>query len=141
MNWPYIKKELQILKLYDFSIKLNTLSNYWFSDSSKENRPPAEIMQLQRSTFLSGIYGTKAAKRLKQMDNIQVEKGNWQKFKYIFKRLFINRQELEHSYPLLKQYPALLPVFWIHRLIDAALHKKSTIKNEIELFQEKSKDN
>lgn len=141
MNWPYIRQELKTLKLYDFSIKIETLSQHWFASSNKTNYPALEVMQLQRSIFLSGVYGTKVAKRLKQMDSIQVEKGNLQKIKYILKRLFISRQELAPSHPILKRYSVLLPFFWILRLGEAVLYKKSVIKNELELFKEKTKDN
>lgn len=141
MNWHYIKKELQQLKLYGFSVKVESLSTLWFSDSEQKYRPSTEILRLQRNTFFSGIYGTKEAKMLIEMDNLQIEKGWGNKLNYIFKRLFVNRQELIYTYPSLKQHPLLLPFVWLHRFGNAVLHKKSSIKKEIELFQTKSKDN
>ena len=75
------------------------------------------------------------------MDKLQVEKGNLQKIKYLFKRVFISKKQLERPYPLLKKYPALLPIIWIYRLVNTILHEKSTVQKEIELFKIRSKDN
>lgn len=142
MDWYYIKQELKKLDLYDFSNTVEALSKYWFSDCDREKWIRVNgVAALEKNTLFSGTYGSKFAKRITEMDKLQVEKGNLQKIKYLFKRVFISKKQLERPYPLLKKYPALLPIIWIYRLVNTILHEKSTVQKEIELFKIRSKDN
>lgn len=141
MNWTYIKNELQQLGLYDFSVKIESLSDYWFSDTCFRNEVPDmenELKEMQLNIFLSGVYGSKEFKKLETMNNIHIEHGTLPKIKYILKRMFMNKKALAHSYPLLNKYPFLLPFFWLHRFGHAIFLKQSAIRRELELFKMKS---
>lgn len=139
MNWSYIRQELQKLDLSNFSMQMEALSQYWFSESDKtQNTVIKNISKLQRRMFFSGAYGSDMSRRFNKMDVSQVEKGILHKIVYLFRRLF-DKQALEYLYPTVNKYPALLPFFWFCRLWNAILHNKAAIKNELKLLQNMSK--
>lgn len=141
MDWNYIRQELKKLELDDFSGKMESLSQYWFGNpDAQKNITVDGISELQRNIFFSGVYGSRESKKLKEMDSLQTQNGARQKIKYIRKRIFAGRRELEYSYPILKRIPVLLPFCWIHRLGIAVRNKKSIVKQELQLLLSKSKD-
>ena len=136
LNREYIEKELQKLDIYDFCVKMESLSLYWFSDSApKPDIAENELNELERNIFLSGVYGSNEFFRFKNMVSIQTEKGRWHNFRYFWKRIFVSREEFKNFFPVLKKYPVLLPFFYLYRVLYVIRHRQDTIKREIELFR------
>lgn len=143
MDRAYIEKELRELHLLSFCQKLEALSEYWFSDSpaKKAPFPPEELHHLERGLYLAGIYGSREFYKSKMMEEIHVEKGILPTLSYLRKRIFLSPENMKHpsNYPFLRKYPFLLPFCWIHRLFHALIHKRGAVQREMELFQEKSR--
>lgn len=136
LNRKYIKEELTKLEIYDFCIKMEKLSLTWFSDSNtKADIDRNELQELERNIFLSGVYGSLEFSRFKKMSNLHIEKGFKQTFHYFWTRIFTRKKDFKNSYPFLRKYPFLLPFCWFHRLIYVLLHKKQSIKRELELYK------
>lgn len=136
LNRKYIKEELKKLEIYDFCIKMEKLSLTWFSDSNtKADIDRNKLQELERNIFLSGVYGSLEFSRFKKMTFVQKEKKSWTGFRYFWRRIFVNRKHLTYSYPILKKYPMLLPLFGIYRIFYVLKHRKETIKRELELFR------
>lgn len=136
LNCEYIKEELKKLEIYDFYIKMEKLSLTWFSDSkTKPDIGRNELQELERNIFLSGVYGSLEFSRFKKMSNLHIEKGFKQTFHYFWIRIFTRKKDFKNSYPFLRKYPFLLPFCWFHRLIYVLLHKKQSIKRELELYK------
>lgn len=141
LNCEYIKEELKKLEIYDFYIKMEKLSLTWFSDSkTKPDIDPKELQELERNIFLSGVYGSLEFSRFKKMTSVQAGKKKWQGLKYFWHRIFVTRQHLTYSYPILKKYPLLLPFFGIYRIFYVLRHRRETIKRELELFRLSKKE-
>lgn len=136
LNCEYIKEELKKLEIYDFYIKMEKLSLTWFSDSkTKPDIGRNELQELERNIFLSGVYGSLEFSRFKKMSNLHIEKGFKQTFHYFWIRIFTRKKDFKNSYPFLRKYPFLLSFCWFHRLIYVFLHKKQSIKRELELYK------
>ena len=141
LNRQYVRKELKKLDIYDFCIKMEKLSLIWFSASTpKPDIDPKELQELERNIFLSGVYGSLEFSRFKKMTSVQAGKKKWQGLKYFWHRIFVTRQHLTYSYPILKKYPLLLPFFGIYRIFYVLRHRRETIKRELELFRLSKKE-
>lgn len=136
LDRSYIEQELRKLGLYDFCIEMEELSHYWFSEFNKSTDfSSKKLEELQLDIFLSGVFGSREFSKTKYMKKNRIEKGFKNYLSYFWKRIFFSRKELEYLYPALKKRPYLLPVCEIHRLVDAVLHKKDSIRKEWELFR------
>lgn len=141
LNCEYIKEELKKLEIYDFYIKMEKLSLTWFSDSkTKPDIDRNELHELERNIFLSGVYGSLEFSRFKKMTSVQADKKKGQGLKYFWRRIFVTRQHLTYSYPILKKYPLLLPFFSIYRIFYVLRYRRETIKRELELFRLSKKE-
>ncbi len=136
LNRGYIKEEFQKLNIYNFGTKMEYLSQFWFSKQQPDIKiSKDELNEIQKNIFLSGVYGSLEFSRFKKMSNLHIEKGFKQTFHYFWTRIFTRKKDFKNSYPFLRKYPFLLPFCWFHRLIYVLLHKKQSIKRELELYK------
>ncbi len=136
LNRDYIKEEFQKLNIYNFGTKMEYLSQFWFSKQQPDIKiSKDELNEIQKNIFLSGVYGSLEFSRFKKMSNLHIEKGFKQTFHYFWTRIFTRKKDFKNSYPFLRKYPFLLPFCWFHRLIYVLLHKKQSIKRELELYK------
>ena len=141
MDIRYIERELKTLELYEFGKQMRNLSLFWFSPHSKDSAHPADrdFEEIQKSIFMSGVYGSREFVKSRTMDEARIKGGILNSAGYIWKRIFMSRKEFEYAYPVTKKSPVLIPVFWFYRIIDILLHKRASVRREIELFQSKRK--
>lgn len=99
--------------LYEFSSAVFHLSNVWFG-YDEHNDVTREI---ESYVFGSGIYGT--------IENrvAILHANNNGKLRYIYRRLFLPYSKLKNIYPMLENYPVLLPYYQVVRWVDFILNK------------------
>lgn len=140
MDKGYIEKELNKLNLREFSMKMELLSDLWFSKKPPKIIDNAELMKIQKNIFIAGAYGSREYIKAKHMDEVEIEGGVFQSLQYIFKRIFMSKEEFGYAYPITQKYPVLITFFWFYRIFDVLLHKRLSIKKEMELFWAKKKE-
>lgn len=138
MNRSYIDGELKKLGLLEFANVMENLSYQWFSIkphniSMLENK---NLNKVQRNIFLSGIYGSREYIKARILDENKSKGKVRSRIEYIWKRIFMSKEEFGYAYPVTQKYPMLIPFFWIYRLFDVLFHKRKAIKREIELFMD-----
>lgn len=141
IDFNYIEKELSALDLYQFGKQMKQLSLSWFSPAPKEKSfsPERSLKEIQKSIFLAGVYGSREFVKSRTMDSADVKSGILNTAGYLWNRIFMSREEFGYAYPITRKYPALILIFWFYRIIDILLHKRDSVKREIELFHSKRK--
>ncbi|MBQ3708517.1 MAG: nucleotidyltransferase family protein [Clostridia bacterium] len=116
LNWAYIAEELDKLGLADYEPKNRSLALHLFSgeELTGEDREMLEYI------LSSGTYGTTKH----SVENAVAKHG---KIGYVFTRAFLPYHSMCTLYPILKKLPFLLPFCWVHRWIDALIHKRKKV--------------
>lgn len=133
LNFNYIDVELKKLKLDKFFANVYNTLTVWFADAKS-----TEMTDFITSFILkSGSYGIKSNIPLYTALRNKSHSGSVSigKLSRMFMRIFMPVSSMRQLYPSLKKYPFLLPLFWIHRWINAIVKKRDTIKNELTGFQ------
>lgn len=101
----YIKRELEKLKLTQFSKDMSAIAEKWF-----EKQNFTDFSQTELYILSSSAYGTK--------ENLKAnEKKGKSKIAFVFSKLFPPLKWMQNFYPPLIKRPYLLPIFYIYRLI------------------------
>lgn len=112
----------------DMTLKL---SEMWFSKNQRND----SLDTLEDYIIKGGIYGTTER-------NVTItRKKSGSRITYYLKRAFLPYNELKHAFPILKNYPVLLPLMWIvrwFRLLNPAIRKKTINEIKIEQSVDKS---
>ena len=121
----YIRKELEILNLWEFKQEVETIAARWFADNDKITA----LNRQEEYILSSGTYGTKGNDI---ENNVLRLKGNAKtlkkaKIKYLLCRIFMNKKEMKKNYKILNKFPFLLPFLWIYRLIHALIKKRKKV--------------
>ncbi len=138
LNEKYIKAELKKLQLYDFYKNIvKTLEN-WFDDG--EGSEKTEF--ITNVIFSSGVYGTVEANALSEalkLSKVTGENSNihYEKLKF---EIFPPYDYMCKRYPFLKKWKILLPLFWIVRIVDAAIFRRGNIKRKQERLKSVNND-
>jgi len=133
LDASYIAAELKALQLFDFEQNIRAVLAVWFEDA-EETEKTAFITDV---IFQSGSWGsreTHAASLGTKNAAItgSVRKGRMLKVAQAF---FPNSVALQNHYPLLKKYPALLPVFWPVRWVTAVLFRRDNLRRQYQELQ------
>ena len=110
-----------ILKFYEKSCNI---SKVWLENAEHDNITRA----LEQYCFNGGLFGSRK-------NRVLAIKRKHKGIGYFLSRMFVSRQSLEISYPSLKRHPNLIALYQIRRWIDAILHHRSRIKNEINILK------
>lgn len=110
--YPCAEKLLKKAGIYRFAEEMSRIANQCFAEQDTSDPVLAYIWR-------GGVYGS-------QKNRISVQKkqlGNARA--YIWKRILLPYSSMRISYPILKQYPVLLPICWVHRWIRAIIRGKT----------------
>ena len=99
----------------------------WFDDGEmkKEWEGPAEFI------INSGAFGTFEQYQKWVMERYKREEGINTKAGFFFRRMFMERERMEFSYPILKKHGWMLPFLWIHRLFKAVIFTRGRVRREL----------
>lgn len=131
IDWDYVNELLPKMNYVEFEKMCGSLADAWFGEGEMTD----ELREQADFLFDNGAFGTydtlKATlkERYKQDYNIKTEKG------FFLRRMFMERERMEFSYPSLKKHGWLLPFCWIHRLFKAVLFKRGRVKTELDSFK------
>jgi hypothetical protein len=126
LNMEYINAELTKLQLYEFFQNIHNTIDVWFNGADANEMSNF----ITERIFASGAYGAKnekslaaCVKRLKTIGSVSgVRRKN------ILDLIFLPYPSMCVKYPILRSIPFLLPVFWIVRIIQAALFKPNNVR-------------
>ena len=120
-EWPdmdreYLRRELEPLGLWQRTADIEALADCWFV---RGGDLPEALYALADRILGSGTFGSTENRSRDRLEKLE------QKYKnplirglvYWAQRICRPREELIHSYPVLKKAPFLLPVFWIYRAV------------------------
>lgn len=126
LDEKYIKTELKKLQLHDFYKNIvKTLEN-WFNDGENDEKTDF----ITDVIFLSGVYGTVESSALSEalkLSKTTGDKVNIHKQK-LKNEIFLPYDYMCKRFPFLKKRKILLPLFWVVRIIDAAIFRRKNIK-------------
>lgn len=122
----YIAKKMTLLQLNRFYNNTMHMLDVWFADA--EHTEASRL--ISDRLFASGVFGTHAdslqSTMLKKVNHYgavqEVKLLNW------FHRAFPAYSGMRQLYPVLNNYPVLLPVMWVTRWINILLHKRWKFK-------------
>lgn len=126
LDKKYIENELIKLQLFEFYKNVCYTLEVWFDDAK-----PNKISDLITDwTFSGGAYGNREKSILSTAVKETIEKNgeNVNRYKRMFRTVFIPYKQMCKRYTFLKKTPMLLPVMWIVRIMTAVLFKRNNIK-------------
>lgn len=126
LNWDYIDSVFKRLGFSKFEKSIKELASIWFDGKENNN-----VLYKDMTEFIlgSGTYGTE--KNFKVAGIVKEEEGKTAGVKHILNIVFLPFDSMCMLYPALKKAPFLLLVYWIIRIFDRLINKKSKLKNEI----------
>ncbi|MBR5273056.1 MAG: nucleotidyltransferase family protein [Clostridia bacterium] len=139
LNYVYIESELKKLELTELNKKVVALSQIWFDDNVVDN----SLEEMSNYIISSGSYG-KAKNAVinnfingsKQNDSLFIKK-----IKYFFFMVFPDKEYLSGKYPIVKEKPYLLPLYWVKRFFSSIFCNRQAIKLKLfTIFRTKNKD-
>jgi hypothetical protein len=120
----YIKRELEKLGLYEFSRTAEALARHWFAGGEIGG----EGKEMERTVLESGVYGTLDGRYLSQYRAIKAAHPKTARIRFVAARLFPPYPEMKTQYRVLSHFKAALPACYVHRIVTAAIFKRSKIK-------------
>ena len=127
MNWEYVDAELEKIKLLALTRNICGLCDVWFR-GAESNDLYEEIGDFIVS---SGVYGLAQRSQLASLLKNAGPTRNITlgKYHYILQLIFLKPANMKIIYPVLNEYPFLLPLFWVHRGFKSIFFKRnSTLK-------------
>jgi len=120
LNWEWIFRELETLKLYDFARVVFTATEQWFGVKCPAAFPAVDasvMAEFQEYTMEAGIFGhfqrESTLSTLKQ--EASTDKNS--RGRILLGRMFPPAKQIETRYTYLQKRPWLLPAAWVHRFI------------------------
>lgn len=127
LDWSYINEILSKMNYVEFEAMSRGLAEAWFGDGEMKEgwKEPAEFI------INSGAFGTFEQYQKWAMERYKREEGIHTRIGFFFRRMFMERERMEFSYPILKKHGWLLPFLWIHRLLKAVIFRRGRVKREL----------
>ena len=137
MDQAYIHAELQTLGLMEFYDNMLCVIGAWFDEGAWKEK--TEL--ISQVIFASGNWGnartrllSEVVRRRKKDKTVFGGKINW-----LFHKVFLPLEKMRFQYPVLKNWPVLLPVYWVVRAFHAVFLEKARTKNLLGGLLETSK--
>jgi len=134
LNWSYIDQELIKMNLVQFHNDLKTLSLKCFKESQLDKENQKLLMYLIKS----GTYGNADIFYERRYAKIDDKNDILKKVKYIYRRLFLSKEECKDTYPFLYRHMYLMPFFAIYRIGCSLILRPQRIKREIKFILKKN---
>lgn len=137
INRELVYQSLKKTNLYDFCKNAEQLVEAWYEESTLS----PELMEMQDYVFSSGVYGIHSHGVVHRIERFEKQYASNRRayVTYAFSRIFPSLKWMQNNYPVLKQYPVLLPGAWIYRLITKSIQNHSKAKNEFKIYIERIK--
>ncbi|MGN0634347.1 MAG: nucleotidyltransferase family protein [Oscillospiraceae bacterium] len=131
----YINDGLEKMGLSEFERDARRLADMWFGGKSCGG-----LEKMSEFVLSSGTYGSSENKSKNEIEKLREKNARFVGARYMFTRVFRPFENMAFRYPILRKFPVLLPIFTVHRWIDALIHKRSTIKKQLKAAAGKNDD-
>ena len=134
MDWGYVQRELDELKIYEFETATRKLAEKLFG--ADEYSLAGEGEKILGYLMGSGTYGTMENRVNRELDEIQKREGpitGWTKFRYTWKRLFPDKEFMKAYKPFLRGREWAIPFFWIYRIVRGVILSRKQIRKELHI--------
>lgn len=135
-----IRAGLIALGATDFSMHLNELAAALLGDPSKTVERMHSLSPHDRAILEmmlgSGTYGASSTVMQRRLEGV-AEGGKSTKnlrHRYLAGRLFPSTEIMGMNYPVCRRHPALLPFYYVYRIINGAITKRDAIKGELSVL-------
>ena len=119
LDWDYVRKELEKIKLAQFERCMCDLVSVWFEEKAETEF----YAQLTELLMQSGIYGTITNYNIQHV--AEVDKRVWKgQIKVWMEAIFLPYKAMKMQYPYLEKYPVFLPAAWIQRIFRTCFCRK-----------------
>lgn len=118
LDWDYINRETEKLKINDYEKMNRSLALNLFSDKTLTEQNKEMLNYL----LYSGAYGTlenRVSNKVKEFGG-----GFLGKIKYILNRTLLPMDVVEHAFPVFYKYKIMLPILPLYRLLKGGLFSK-----------------
>ncbi len=136
LDTAYLARELENLQLYDFYVNIFHMLEVWFDGAES-----TELTDyLTDKIFSDGVFGrselgviSDGLKLSKSTRSVKAKK-KWQLF-------FPSYRVMKSRYPVLQNWAILLPIFWLIRLVDLAIHHRERYRIKMSQLDQLSDEN
>ncbi len=129
LDMAYIAAELDKLGLLAFYEHTMEMVAVWFDGAADSQVTDF----LTEKIIASGSFGTSQAATLSAgVRTMQTGKSGGGRTRKLLSLLFPPLHTQLINYPILKKWPVLLPLVWVHRWVYAALFKRKAVKQNME---------
>ncbi len=124
LDWVYIEKELEKMRLYEFHTNVKRTIDVWFANLEDTN-----ITDLITSViFSSGQYGSAEMAIVNRSLQNGKKSALGIRINNMLHSVFLPYKAMKEKYAVLQKAPILLPVMWVVRCFDVLLFHKTRLK-------------
>lgn len=131
LNQESLMARLKEADLVMFDKTIRQLCDYWFNDKEVTD---IVVMQLADYMINSGWNGTD--EQVKLTNSIRETENNHTRLHRYVKSIFWSKNKMAERYPILNKCPILLPIMWIHRVVNALFRKKGSLTNFVHYYDD-----
>ncbi|MGN1139216.1 MAG: nucleotidyltransferase family protein [Ruminococcus sp.] len=135
LDYDYINKELEKLKLTDFFETVKKVNSVVF----KGEKPDGDMLDICDYIFSNGTFGIY---RITAMNEFGAQDKNilaW-KISYFANRWGLSYSRMKENYKVLEKVPVLLPFCWIHKAFRVLFFRRDVLKSQIKDIDEYNQD-
>lgn len=121
LDWDFINRELERFGIADFHRTVLTLAQAVFEDGALTQ----EAKELLDFMFEGGVFGTHVVNMEAEIEKYGSKAG------YLLHRIFPPLEDMQAEYRVLQQHPALLPFYYIYRLVDKFRHNRQYMQRDL----------
>lgn len=114
LNYNLIDKIFTDLEIQDFAQNMKNISYKWFSTNIVDDFDEVENFILKGSSLNNRV-------------NYSIGKSNG-KFSFFINLLFPKKEVMQEKFPVLKNFPLLLPIMWITRIVRDIFSESTPLK-------------
>lgn len=134
MDWDYIEHELKEMELDQFHRNLKKLSLHCFMEGPLDQEDEKLLIFLMKS----GTYGNMTNFFERNYSRLHDDTPVFmKKIKYIYRRLFLTKEECKDAFPFLYKHMYLMPIFAIYRIMNAIFLRPKKIFSEFKFILKK----
>jgi hypothetical protein len=134
LNWKFIDNIIERCGLSEFHKNVLELIGYWFEDKPGNEK----LEELSDYIASSGWNGKEIHMQSSGLERIAGDANSraYIKFRSYLDAMFMNIDVMKEKYPILEKHSWVLLFCWVHRAVNAVLHKHDTIKGVMHSFDD-----
>ena len=134
LDWAYIRKQTEQLRLTDFEREQGELAEKVFSSATFPELTERE-QELLDYYLTSSTYGTITRTGENMVRKIYSQNKSRSKIGYIWRRIIPDKKHMKANFPFFYKHKLLLPIGYIWRIIRAPFIRKERIKAEMKALR------